>query len=369
MAPSDEVTSQVGSYDLLERYVAALGRRLRGRRDRIDVVAEVTDHLWLATDERVAGGQDPDEAQRAVLARFGDARSVAVALATSPSGGLVAPTHVTRAAGAAAVASAAGYLLFSIPTLVAGVTQWMGWDALGGVSNHAFTLVNVLVLPVMAVAIVGLLLRSGTSRSDPVLVATVVAGAASPVLGVLFHEGIELGWPALGLALQLGPTVLAAVALRRLADVGIATLRTDWLLPTAFPIGLALGLVLMPLAPTLDGDAPAGLMVGLAVYPILFAVGLMRRGLWLGSEPAPLAEQPVLEPLDLRWGSVAVMAIVVGLAGIAQALGYAVASAIGFSRFLYVELPGPAVTAAALATVMLPAGLAAARTAGLRAPG
>lgn len=277
------------------------------------------------------------------------------------------PTRVTRAAGAAGVCGAMGFVLYGVVLGVAGILQFVDLARYGSlattVAHDGFTALCYLLLPVTSVAIAGFLRRSGASGFDPLLGATLAFGAVTPAIGVLFHESVGGPWLPVGLGVQLVSMLLAATGVARLHRAGVRRLRTDWLLAGALPLGLAVGAVLMPFGPTTSDNAPAGFLVGVAIWPILFAVGLLRRGQWLAAEPAPLDELPALAPLDLRWAATGTIVMVVGLASAIQTAGYVVAKAMGFSRFLWVDLPGPAVTSGLLAVVLLPLGVAVARRA------
>ena len=44
---------------LIAEYLDVFGTRIRSRRDRADLVAEVADHLYSATERMLASGVDP----------------------------------------------------------------------------------------------------------------------------------------------------------------------------------------------------------------------------------------------------------------------------------------------------------------------
>ena len=62
---------------LIDEYLHVLGSRMRGRRDRADLVDEIADHLHSAVERLEAVGIDAETAQRRALARFGEPRLVA----------------------------------------------------------------------------------------------------------------------------------------------------------------------------------------------------------------------------------------------------------------------------------------------------
>lgn len=87
---------------LIPPYLAELQRSMPRSVDVDDVIAEVGDHLLEAVDRLTASGMARDEAEHAVLERFGSVDHVAGAFARMGTGAVV-PTTFTRSAGAAGV--------------------------------------------------------------------------------------------------------------------------------------------------------------------------------------------------------------------------------------------------------------------------
>ena len=100
---------------LIDRYVDTMRDRIRWRRDLDDLVSEIEDHLYSSVELLLATGVDADAAQRTTLDRFGDPEVLAVAYASTPSGGIAMPTRTTRLYGTIA-AIAATLWIFGIFT-------------------------------------------------------------------------------------------------------------------------------------------------------------------------------------------------------------------------------------------------------------
>ena len=96
----------MAEYALIDGYLETLRSSIRWRRDIEDVLAEMEDHLISAAEGLEARGTDRVDAQRDTLDRFGDPEVLAVAFASTPTGGTAVPTSFTKTTGTAAIASA-----------------------------------------------------------------------------------------------------------------------------------------------------------------------------------------------------------------------------------------------------------------------
>ncbi len=339
------------TYPIIDDYLAVLMRRLSWRRDRDYLLGEVADHLYCATDDRLREDGDREVAQRETIARFGEPMTVALAFATSTRGGLAMPTRLTRTAGVAGSAASLGWGAVGLALAVAGLLRVSGGpDAVFGFRVCVVT--DFVLLPLTAVAVVGLLARAGHRVSGAWVVGAVILGIGSSVIGVVgWHVGAA--FLAANLGVKLATVSVAAVALLRLRRSGDPLLG-DWMLTWSLPaviagaaVGVGVGL--------LGDDALLGLYLGTAAAPILFGLGLFRRSRWLVAEPAVADGQR--GPLDLRWATISAMALTLGLGAGVQVLGYVLLTAIGGTSFFWVDHPGPAFTAGIIAMAALTAAL------------
>ena len=99
---------------LIDRYVDTMRDRIRWRRDLDDLVSEIEDHLYSSVETLLATGVDADAAQRTTLDRFGDPEVLAVAYASTPSGGIAMPTKGTQRIGYVATAAAVFWVIAAI---------------------------------------------------------------------------------------------------------------------------------------------------------------------------------------------------------------------------------------------------------------
>lgn len=276
----------MAGYVLIQAYLEELRRRLQWHRDVDDLLAEAADHLTSAVERYQVRGDDAETAQRRALDQFGDPRLVALAFATSPTGGLIVPTRFTRAAGTLAIASAVCWLIVPGTWWLAGVLPPVGGvasSASGGV--YAVGVMSLLAAGIlMMVVMLALAQRHGglglRGLAGPLLVGL---GIAASALAWVF-----IGW---GLVMLVATAIFAWAMLER-------DLAPRW--PTlAFGGGLALGAAVWAVLRGLDGSLLeySGLwgdywianLAGISVGSIVLAVGLLGLGRWLRSEvPAEL---------------------------------------------------------------------------------
>jgi hypothetical protein len=88
----------------------------------------------------------------------------------------------------------------------------------------------------------------------------------------------------------------------------------------------------------------------------VFGLALLDHSRELAAEPVTTTDEPLAEPLDLRWGTAAALALAIGVASVVQSLGYGVTVAVGGSAFFWVTHPGPAVTSALIGALGLALG-------------
>ena len=79
----------MANYALIDGYLESMRSSIRWRRDLDDVIAEIDDHLISATERIEARGANRLDAQRRTLDQFGDPKVLAVAFASTPTGGIV----------------------------------------------------------------------------------------------------------------------------------------------------------------------------------------------------------------------------------------------------------------------------------------
>lgn len=258
--------------DLITGYVMALRSSLHWRSDVDDLACEVDDHLRCAALGLEARGLDPSSAQREVLVRFGDAGLVARFFALTPTGGTAMPSQLTRTAGVFAIVAAALWLI-ATPTafLTTGTEDW----------TLGYFILALLVFAASActtAAMFGMLRRAG-GRWDALTVITMLLA----ILGTLLLGIAPWAW-----IVSVGfLTVAALVTVLRLRAARLGSGVGSVLLVAAWPIGIAVALVLITLkVGPIDsyGEYYVAYLLGFLTGGILFAAGLLMIGRWLHSE-------------------------------------------------------------------------------------
>ena len=262
--------------DLISGYVTALRASLRSRPDVDDLVCEVDDHLRCAVVRLQARGVDLATAQRHVLDRFGDATLVANAFASTPSGGIAMPTNLTRAAGTFSLVASIAWVAVA-PAALIGAGSWASpnWQL------HYFTLAFTAFVAstCTTVALFGLLRRAGSAGAIPAITMTLA------ILGTLVLGVATWAW-LLAVGFLAIASAITVVEMRR-ARVG--TVIGHVLLVAAWPVAVAVALVLEPLrVGPIDsyGDAYLSQLFGLATGGIIYAAGMLASGRWLRREAA-----------------------------------------------------------------------------------
>lgn len=262
--------------DLIDRYLAELGRSLARSRGITDVLAEVEDHLRESVAHLTATGVDATTAQRLTLDRFGDLDVVARAYATT-AGGLAMTTPFTRAAGTIAYVTAALWLLTGV---VAGVSTLTDPDDVTWLYPASTGLAVLSILATTAV-MAGMFVRSGG-------VGDALPGIA---LGLMVLAAVLMAiapWAWFITAVPI--TGAAVIAARRMAAVGLARPWSDWALELSWPAGVGVVLLLeaLGLGPRdYYGDYPWAFFAGFSIAVVGFAAGLLGVGARLHSEQPP----------------------------------------------------------------------------------
>ena len=287
----------VADYALIDGYLESMRSSIRWRRDLDDVIAEIEDHLISATERFEARGSDRVNAQQRTLDEFGDPKVLAVAFASTPTGGIAVPTTFTKSAGLFAILSAVAWIIGLVAVAIAaGLPDATGTDPDQFVANGqtiVFIIGSMSMLvagSLMFVTMIGLYRRHGS-------------------LGILGIAG--LGITGLGVFTLL--IVWAFAVWMTLIGVGvllfaISLLRRD-LSPRLWTViwggGMAIGAITWYVLRALEvgdvdqwGDYPLAVAFALPIGVIIMAIGLAGIGSWLRSE----------EPVDIDNDSAAITA-------------------------------------------------------------
>ena len=274
----------MAGYDLIDAYLGSLADRLRWRRDIEELIVELGDHLYSATEQLEFEGRPADVAQRKVLVRFGSAQDVAIALATTQGGGIAAPTRFTQRSGRTAICCAALWPAVAVMWWLSlyldrRTGRWEGSARVAYVAGNT-TLLMATVLTV--VVVIGLKRRHGGIG---------LAGIASVGFAVLAVMLSVFGWFVVGWGL------VSAIAA---GLVGVGTMRVGiaprvpaagfsgaWIIGAVTWCGLR---ILETGGADEWGNYPVVDLSGLTVGSVLVALGLAGLGRWLKNE----------EPADLR---------------------------------------------------------------------
>ncbi len=109
----------MADYALIDGYLESMRSSIRWRRDLDDVIAEMEDHLISATERFEERGSDRVNAQQRTLDEFGDPKVLAVAFASTPTGGIAVPTTFTKSAGLFAIVSAVAWIIGLVAIAIA----------------------------------------------------------------------------------------------------------------------------------------------------------------------------------------------------------------------------------------------------------
>lgn len=181
---------------LIDQYLAAFATRIKGRRDRAELLDEVADHLHSAVERLEALGVDSESAQRRALARLGDPRLVASLITAVPSKGNIVSLLFSRQLG---LFSAMAAVLWA----VAGVAAFYGFtDADGGWTPERYLLSATLIAAACVfttAVLIGLNLRA-TGRFDGQTVAITVIALLASAAALLVGWAVTFWMPLLCIA-------------------------------------------------------------------------------------------------------------------------------------------------------------------------
>lgn len=266
---------------LIDRYLAAVSRRLAWHPKKDDLVAEMEDHLYSTVADLHARGLAANEAEEATLQRFGDPEVVAVAFATSPSGSLALPTVETRRAGTFAVVSAVLFALVVVAWWIGGALE--PWGRVSRNITAVFWVLGwgaIMAQGVLLAAVTfGLGIRhGGLGRTGRAALFFIASAAVATVSAWVFM--VWAGLLAAGLAL-LGLTLLRRRLIPRPASIALGS---------SFLVGGLVWVVLRLADGTLlqwgglYGEHWIANMTGLTVAVAILCVGYLGIGRWLRNE-------------------------------------------------------------------------------------
>lgn len=284
----------MANYALIDGYLESLRSSIRWRRDLDDVIAEVEDHLISATERFEARGTERVAAQQRTLDEFGDPKVLAVAFASTPTGGVAVPTTFTKSAGQLAILSAVAWIIGLIAVAVsAGLPDATRTDPTRFVADGqtvawmigAFSLLAGGVL--MVVAMLGLYRRHG-SLGILGIGGLAITAIGVPILLVLWAYALWMTVIGLGVLL-FAISLLRRDLTPRLWTIiwggGMAAGASTWYILRWLEAG----------NPDQWGDYPLAVGFALPIGVVIMAVGLAGVGQWLRSEePADLTPS---EPL------------------------------------------------------------------------
>jgi hypothetical protein len=284
----------MADYVLIDGYLESLRSSIRWCRDLDDVIAEMEDHLISATERFEARGTERMAAQQRTLDQFGDPKILAVAFASTPTGGLAVPTTFTKSAGLFAIVSAVAWIIGLVAVATsAGLPDATGVDPEQFVANSqtlAFIIGSASLLAggvLMLVSMIGLYRRHGS------LGILGIGGLAVTGLGVVT---LLVAWAfALWMTLiGIGVLLFAISLLRR--DLSPRLWTSVW--GGGMAVGAVTWFVLRGLEignPDQWGDYPLAVAFALPIGIVIMAIGLAGVGRWLrNEEPVDLAPS---EPL------------------------------------------------------------------------
>lgn len=284
----------MANYALIDGYLESLRSSIRWRRDLDDVIAEIEDHLISATERFEARGSEHLAAQQRTLDEFGDPKVLAVAFASTPTGGIAVPTTSTNTAGLFAIVSALVWIVGLVAIAVsAGLPDATGVEPDQFVANGqtlAFMVGSASLLAAgvaMLVAMVGMYRRhAGLGIAGIVGLGITSLGVAALLVAWAFALWMTLiGIGVLVFAIPLIGRDLAPRASTVLWGGGMASGAIVWYVLRWMEVG----------DPDRWGDYPLATAIALPIGVISMAIGLAGIGRWLRSEePADLTPS---EPL------------------------------------------------------------------------
>jgi len=181
---------------LIDQYLTALGKRVRSRSDRHDLLDEVRDHLLSAVERLEALGVDSPTAERRALTRFGQPKLVAALITEVPSKGNLMSLFLARHLPAMSVAAAVTWLV-AVAVAVYGQTDLLAtWTPEAYIVSSAVIAVACVLT---ASVLVGLNVRA-TGEFDTTTILIALIGIMSAVAALLLSWFIALWLPLLAIA-------------------------------------------------------------------------------------------------------------------------------------------------------------------------
>jgi hypothetical protein len=278
----------VADYALIDGYLESMRSSIRWRRDLDDVIAEIEDHLISATERFEARGSDRVNAQQRTLDEFGDPKVLAVAFASTPTGGIAVPTTFTKSAGMVAVVSAAAWIIGLVAVAIAaGLPDATGTDPDQFVANGQTIFFIVGSTSMLAAGVLMFVTMIGLYRRHGSLGILGIVGLGITGLGVFT---LLIVWAfALWMTLIGAGVLLFAISLLR-RDISPRLWTVVW------GSGMAVGAITWYVLRGLEvgdvdqwGDYPLAVAFALPIGVVIMAIGLAGIGRWLRSE----------EPVDL----------------------------------------------------------------------
>lgn len=268
----------MAGYDLIDQYLTTLQAQLRWRGESDDLDSELRDHLYTAAEVQEAHGLGPQDAQRAVLDRFGAPITVSSAFASNGTKGLAVPTQFTKSSGQLAFIAALAWIMVGVGFAGSyAVERTLGeWE---GPALGLFLLGQLSLLAGASLTVVIFLAlfqrHGGLGILGMAGIGIAALGAAAGLIGWFVY-----GW---GTLIGLGALLIAGSLLRRelaprLASVAIGT--------AGIWAGAVGGTLWLLEAGPQDqyGDYPLVGLTSVGVGCTLLAVGLVGIGRWLWNE-------------------------------------------------------------------------------------
>jgi hypothetical protein len=273
----------VADYALIDGYLESMRSSIRWRRDLDDVIAEIEDHLISATESFEARGSDRVNAQQRTLDEFGDPKVLAVAFASTPTGGIAVPSTFTKSAGVFAIVSAVAWIIGLVAiAIAAGLPEATGVDPDQFVANSQTIFFIVGATSLLAAGVLMFVTMIGLYRRHGSLGIFGIGGLGVTGLGVVTLL-IAWAFPLWMTLIGLGVLLFAISLLRR--DVSPRLWTVVW------GGGMAVGAITWYVLRWLEvgdrdqwGDYPLAVAFALPIGVVIMAIGLIGIGRWLRSE-------------------------------------------------------------------------------------
>jgi hypothetical protein len=247
------------------------------------VIAEIEDHLISATESFEARGSDRVNAQQRTLDEFGDPKVLAVAFASTPTGGIAVPSTFTKSAGVFAIVSAVAWIIGLVAiAIAAGLPEATGVDPDQFVANSQTIFFIIGATSLLAAGVLMFVTMIGLYRRHGSLGIFGIGGLGVTGLGVVTLL-IAWAFPLWMTLIGLGVLLFAISLLRR--DVSPRLWTVVW------GGGMAVGAITWYVLRWLEvgdrdqwGDYPLAVAFALPIGVVIMAIGLIGIGRWLRSE-------------------------------------------------------------------------------------